>query len=247
MRTTNAGRTAVGIVFLALGVQGLVAGQFTAVWAPVPKAVPARDVLAYFCAVVSVATGVGMLWKRSAVTAARGLFGLLSIWWLAFRVREIVRTPGSFPAWDGCAETTVMLAAAWVLARVGGGAGRRVARILFGLGLVAFGLAHFVYPTVTASLVPRWLPAHLVWVYLTGSAFLAAAVAVLIDVRARLAATLAALQIGLFTLLVWVPILARGSKDPSDWSEFAISAALTAASWVVAESYASVPRPRSVS
>src|SRR5690348_15231416 len=110
MRTTDPGRTAVGIVFLALGVQGLVAGQFTAVWAPVPKAVPARDVLAYFCAVVSVATGVGMLWKRSAVTAARGLFGLLSIWWLAFRVREIVRTPGSFPAWDGCAETTVMLA-----------------------------------------------------------------------------------------------------------------------------------------
>ena len=247
MRITDPGRAAVGLVFVALGVQGLASGQFTAVWAPVPKAVPAREALIYACAIVSVATGAGLLWKRSAVTAARVLFGCLSIWWLAFRVREIVRAPSSFPAWDGCAETTVMLAAAWVLARVGGGAGRRLARILFGLGLAAFGLAHFVYPAQTASLVPGWLPAHLAWVYLTGGAFLAAALAVLVDVRAPLAATLAAIQIGLFTLLVWVPILARGSKDPSDWSEFAISAALTAASWVVAESCASVPRHRSVS
>lgn len=247
MRTTDPGRAAVGLVFLALGVQGLVSGQFTAVWAPVPKALPARDVLVYLCAVVSAAAGAGLLWKRSAIAAARVLFAWLFVWWVAFRVVAIVRAPSSFPAWDGGAETTVMLAAAWVLARVGGGAGRRAARILFGLGLVAFGLAHFVYPAQTAALVPRWLPVHQVWVDLTGSAFLAAAVAVLIEMRARLAAALAALQIGLFTLLVWVPILARGSKDPSDWSEFAISAALTAASWAVADSYASAPRHRSVS
>jgi uncharacterized membrane protein len=225
------------VVFVSLGVQGLVTGRFTAVWAPVSATVPARELLIYLCALVSLITGLGLCWPRSAAVAARVLFGCLALWWLTFRVREIVLAPSSFPAWDGCAETTVMLAGAWALARVGGRAGLRAAGILFGLSLVAFGLAHFVYPAQTAALVPQWLPAHLVWVYLTGSAFLAAAVAVLTGVRARMAASLAALQIGLFTLLVWVPILVRGSKDPSDWSEFAISAALTAASWVVADSY----------
>jgi hypothetical protein len=38
-------------------------------------------------------------------------------------------------------------------------------------------------------------------------------VAVLIGVYARLAAALSAYEIGMFTLLVWVPIMAAGSKE----------------------------------
>jgi hypothetical protein len=62
-------------------------------------------------------------------------------------------------------------------------------------------------------------------------------VAVLTNIAAPLAATLSALQIGLFTLLVWVPVVAAGSKPPFVWSEFGISLALAAAAWVVADSY----------
>ncbi len=107
--------------------------------------------------------------------------------------------------------------------------------------LILFGIAHFTYLRETIQLVPEWLPAHVAFAYFTGGAFLAAGVAIVCGVLARPAAVLSAVQMGLFTLLVWVPIVLAG-PNAFQWSEFVISTALTVAGAVVAASYEKKPR-----
>lgn len=258
MRIASAGHVVFAVTMIALGIMGLIKGDFTPVWEPVPKAVPARLVLVYFCAIVSLASGIGLLWQRASAFAARLLLACLGLWLLAFRVRSIVLAPAAQDSWSGLGETAVMVAGAWTLYACFGGEwdrqhfgfatgekGLSIGRMLYGLAMIPFGVAHFTYLKETAALVPAWLPLHTFWAFFFGCTFLVAGVAILIGVHARWAAALSALQIGMFTILVWIPIVAAGSKNAFVWSETIISAALTAGAWVVADSYRGNTRDRS--
>jgi len=156
--------------------------------------------------------------------------------------------------WEDCAETAVMVAGAWILyawfaadwdrQRFGfatGDNGTGLARTLYGLALIPFGVAHFAYIRETAALVPAWLPAHMAWAYFTGCTYILAGLAVTLGVYGRMAAALSALQMAIFTVLVWGPIVAAGHKDAFQLNESLISCALTASGWVVADSYRGLP------
>jgi uncharacterized membrane protein len=254
MRIESAGHAVFAATMIALGIMGLIQGDFAPIWQSVPEDLPARGALAYLCAFVSLGCGLGLLWRRTAAPAARVLFVYVLLWMLLVKGRFIIAEPTVEGSYQTTGETAVIVAAAWVLyawfatdwdrRRLGfavGDRGVRLARVLYGLAMIAFGLSHFAYVELTAPLVPGWLPAHVFWAHFTGCTFLAAGLAVIIGVCARLAVSLSAVQIGLFTLLVWVPILAAGNVSAQHWVEFVVSWVLTAAGWVVADSYRNMP------
>jgi uncharacterized membrane protein YphA (DoxX/SURF4 family) len=219
-----------------------------------PDSVPARELFLYLGALISLTSGIGLLVPRLAPTAARLLLATLLLWLLLFRLPNFLHEPLFAACWT-VFPLAVILAAAWVLhvwfasdwdrkhlSFISSNNGLCIARVLYGLSLIFFGMAHFLAVQATTPLVPKWLPAHLFWAYFTGSTFIAG-VAVLIGLYARLAAALSALQIGLFLILVWIPIVAAGSKVPFQWSETILNTALLAAAWVIADSYGNTPWP----
>jgi uncharacterized membrane protein len=239
---------------ITLGIMGLVKGDFDPTWPPVAKGVPAREVLAYLCSLVYLLCGAGLLWRRTAAVASRLLLVYLLGWLLLVTVPQIFFLHPTLLAAFGFCQTAVIVASAWVLyvsfagdrdgQRRGfttGDKGLRIARALYGVALIPFGLAHFFYLKETVVLVPGWLPSPVAWAYFTGGAFIVAGLAVLSGVYARLAAALSALQLGTFLLLVWVPRVAAGSVNAFQWGEFVVTVALTASAWVVADSYRGMP------
>lgn len=254
IRIASVGHALFAAAMIWLGAMGLSKGAFVQVWQPVPKWVPARDVLAYLCAFISLASGIGLLWQRTAAVAARVVFASLMVWLLALRLPNLFyQTPLVLVAWT-FGSTAVMVAAAWVLyVRLAGDRDRRrvgfladhrgvrIARALYGLSLVPFGLAHFIYLDATTVLIPDWLPWHVAWAYFTGAAFVAAGLAVTVGVFARQAAALSTLQVALFSLIVWLPRVLAGAVNDFQWGEFVLTFALTAGAWVVADSYRGAP------
>lgn len=254
MRIASPGHAVFAATMIALGIVGFLTGDFAGVWGGVPESLPARVALAYVCAFVALASGLGLLWGRTAVLSACALLVYLLVWLLVFKAQFIVRAPLQEVSYQTSGETAAIAAAAWVLytwfatdwdkrrlAFAAGDAGLRIARVLYGLALIAFGLSHFFYVQMTAPLVPHWLPWPVGWAYFTGGAYLAAGVAIIVGMFARLAATLAALQIGLISLLVWPPIIASGHVGAFQWGEVVVTCVLTGSAWVLADSYRDAP------
>ena len=253
IRITSLGHAFFAITVLGLGVVGVLYPGFVPIWTPIPATVPAHRLLLYIGPAVSLVSGIGLLIQRTAAVAARVLLASLFLWLLLFRLPNFLRAPLFDACWS-VFPLAVMLAAAWVLyvwfaatwdrkhlRLISGKGGLRMARGVYGLSLVFFGVAHFIDVKDTLSLIPIWIPGHLFWVYFTGTAFVAAGTAVVIGLCARLAVALSALQIGLFLLFVWLPILAAGSKVPFQWSETIMNIALLAAAWTIAHSYRGMP------
>jgi len=237
------------VVLIGWGILGLIKGDFAPGWQPVPESFPGRMFLVYITAFLCMACGTGLLFRRSADMAARVLLGWLMAWLLLLRLPWMVLN-FSVGTWWSASSTAIITAGVWLLYaqitydrdRHGsdflvGDKGVRIARALFGLGLIPIGLAHFIYLDATAPLVPSWLQWPVFWSYFTGGAFIAAGLATTFGVFARLASILVTVQIGLLTLIVWIPLAFAGHLNAFQWGELEVSIVLTCCAWVVADSY----------
>lgn len=235
-----------GLGVMALGLLGLAWGGFHP-GQPVPKTLPGYGVLAYAAAGFMAAAGLAVQWRRATAWAAAALavyFGLIV--YVVMNGRLMLRHPDVFMAYSGSSEQLAIGLAGLIVWAASAGidprlAARvtRVSQAVIGVCVVLFGLAHFAYLELTAPLVPAWLPpSQTFWAYATGAAQIAAGLALITGVRARLAAVLlTAMYIG-FGVLVHLRLMLSGPASHMALAENVTNLVLIGVAWVVADSLA---------
>ncbi len=230
----------------ALGLACLVFGEFDP-GQQVPKNFPARTPLAYCAGALMVIAASAIEWRRTRAWGAAAL----TVYYILFVLllmdgpmllrgygvygsyedlaMQLAIAVGALIVYASCAEIDPVIAArvTWI------------GRMAFGVCCVIWGGAHFKYMNMTAPLVPKWLPlGQVFWGYLTGVCFIAAGVALVTGIRARLAAILLTVMVACFGLLANGPMLLADPSSHFNWTESALNLALTGAAWVVADSLA---------
>ena len=235
-----------GLGMIALGAVCLAFGDFHP-GQPVPKDFPERTSLAYLAAVFMLVAGLAVEWRRSMAWAAAALsayFALIVV--LVMNGRVLAAHYAQFGPYESTAIELAIAAGALIVyagsADIDAAVAARLTRLAqmgFGLCALVFGLAHFIYMNLTAPLVPKWLPpSQEFWGYATGVCHIAAGIAILTRVQARLAAVLLTIMFASFTPLVHVPMLLADPSNHWLWNENAVNLALTGAAWVIADSFA---------
>jgi uncharacterized membrane protein YphA (DoxX/SURF4 family) len=239
-----------GLAAVAFGLVGLVWGDFAAVWQPVPATVPGRPILAYIVAAVLLLAGLSILWRRSAAPGALTLTILYSLGVILLHVPQVIAHPTVFVTWSGTAEQLALVAGGLVTYAFckAPPAGTEPAtatsarlilcgRVIFGVCLILFAVAHLFYLKPTADLVPVWLPPNQVfWAYATAAGHFLAGVAILSGIGARLAARLLTGMFVVFGVLVHAPTLLSDPHTHFNWAANAMNFALIASAWVIAAS-----------
>jgi uncharacterized membrane protein YphA (DoxX/SURF4 family) len=235
-----------GLGIMALAMVCLAWGDFDP-GQPVPKNFPGRTALAYVACVFMLVAGAAIEWRRTVTWAAAALTAYYALIVVILMDGRVVLTHyAEFIAYSNAAEQLAIAAAGLIVyagsANIDAALASRLTRLgqlAFGVCALLFGGAHFFYMNLTAPLVPKWLPpTQEFWGYATGVGHIAAGVAILTGVQARLAAVLLTAMYASFTLLVHGPMVLANPSNHGIWAENAMNLALIGAAWVVADSLA---------
>jgi hypothetical protein len=231
-RTSNLGRHLFGVAALVFGLITLAWHEYNGWHLP--------RYIVYLAAAAEIFGGSAIQFRRTAKAGA----AVLGAVYLAFAlacVPQIVAKPQIYNSWgnffeefslaSGAALVYAGLSSAWSGEMLG-----RIGRILLGFCAASFALEQAFYLAPTASLVPKWVPpSQMFWAVTTTVLFALAAVALLTNLMALLAARLLTLMLVIFGLLVWGPLLLSDPHSHGNWSETVETVAIAGAAWILAD------------
>jgi hypothetical protein len=230
--SSNPGRHVFGVASLAAGIIVLAWHDYNGWHQP--------RYFVYAAAAALILGGAAVKFRRTARAGA----SVLGVIYLVFALQcapGIVAAPRIYNSWGNFFEQfSLAVGAAIVYTRLSSAwppdTQNRIGRILLGICTTSFTLEQAFYLGATANFVPKWIPpSQMFWAVATTVLFALAAVALLTNRMALLAARLLTIMLVLFGLLVWVPLLISAPRSHTNWSETAETFAIAGATWILAD------------
>ena len=234
----SAGKLFLVISIIAIGAIHIVSGHFPAGLMPVAASVPAKQVLAYLTGSLMIVAGILTLVKKYTAYGAFLAVLLYLLALLLIHVPKVLADPNNPSEWAAFFEIICILGGTLILlgntSKDGGAKLIKTGTYLFAIGLVVFGVQHYMYAQFVAGLIPAWIPARLFWDYLVMVAFFASAISFAIRKLTRLAGGLLGLMFLIWVLILHLPRVIASVHTEPEWTSLFVALAFSGISLLIA-------------
>ena len=238
------GRLLFSIALVALGLEQLIRGDFSAGLLPFPSAFPGRYVLVLALGLALIVAGLSIGFLRRARASALGLGVLFLGLTLYLHVPTLLTNLRSGNTWTVFAELLAFSGGAFYVAGILPQPVWKVVerqfnwamlgKYLFVAALLIFGVLHFVYAVYIATLIPAWMPAPLFWAYFVGVAFCGTAVSLLLNRQQTLAMGLLGLMFFLWVVLLHAPRVVKNPQIEPEWTSMLVALTMSGLAFLMA-------------
>jgi uncharacterized membrane protein YphA (DoxX/SURF4 family) len=240
------GRICFSISIAFFGVQYLLYGRFEGGLPLVPPWTPGAPVLTYIlgAGLIVSAISIATLWNGRYSAISLGAFLFLSFLFLHSLHLSSILYNGTdrTRAFEGLTLSAIAFTIAGILSNDLNSPLRKsianwpilLGRFLFAFSMIVFGAQHFMYAAFIATLIPTWIPAHLFWVYLTGTGFVVAGLSIATDILAPLASMGLGVMFLLWFLLLHAPRVVASPRNGDEWTSAFVALAISGGSFVLA-------------
>jgi uncharacterized membrane protein YphA (DoxX/SURF4 family) len=244
---TKIGRFFFALPLLVFAVEYLAHGRWQGGMPPVPPWTHGEHIFSYLTGAILLVISISLLINKEARLSAT-ILGLLFMFSVVF-LHAWKHSSGIIH--DGntrtrAFETFALGGAAFVLAvLVAKGSSIQllassnpllaiIGRYIYAFSMVIFGIQHFMYAQFIAFLIPKWMPAHLFLAYFTGTAFIAAGVAIAVHIFSRPASILLGLMFFLWVITLHTPRVVASPHNTDELVSLFVALAFSGASFLLA-------------
>jgi uncharacterized membrane protein len=208
--TSSLGKSFFAIAMMAFGIQHFIYADFVTRLVPkLPAWIPWHPFWAYLTGTGLIVAAVAIVLGKKARLAATLLGAMIFLSFALLHLPQVAANPHNGGLWTNAGKALALSGGAFLVASsVTGELGKTLiplGRFFLGAFLILCGIEHFIYAEFVVGLVPAWIPGRLFWTYFTGVALIAGGAGIIIPKTERLAATLSAIMIFLWVVLLHIP------------------------------------------
>lgn len=241
-----------GRYFFALAITGfgiimLATGAFPKAFMPILSNGVLRVITVYAAGIILLFSGILIITKKKSGIAAAiiaVLFFLDLVYPQLILIFSDIKNPSQ---WTITLEVIALLSGAIILAAssrnyfqhqpfLSNSITRlsKMAPYSFAISLIGFGVLHYMYRDFIATLIPAWMPSHIVLDYIVLIGFLIAGICIIVNIKKQLAMFLLGIMFLIFVFTLHLPrTIVKPNIEP-EWTSLFIALAMSGISFLIA-------------